>query len=156
MPSADVTRRTVLKISLGLSGVLATAGLIKFLGYQPSPSAPTRFTLQLPSAYLPGSVTSIVEARAWLVRDAAGLYAVSAICTHLGCTVKHVDQEFQCPCHGSKFNDSGFVLHGPATQPLPHLELTLAPEGQVVLDTKQAVPASQRLTETSSRIGSGG
>jgi cytochrome b6-f complex iron-sulfur subunit len=41
-------------------------------------------------------------------------------CTHLGCTFpwNNIDQEFQCPCHGSRYNADGSVLRGPAPLPL--------------------------------------
>ncbi|CUS99642.1 ubiquinol-cytochrome c reductase iron-sulfur subunit [Candidatus Kryptobacter tengchongensis] len=46
--------------------------------------------------------------------------ALSMICTHQGCTVSWVNssQQFQCPCHGSKFDKDGKVIQGPATQNL--------------------------------------
>jgi Rieske Fe-S protein len=49
------------------------------------------------------------------------LKAISALCTHQGCTVRwqSVDQPLICPCHGSKFALTGKVEHGPATEPLP-------------------------------------
>ena len=48
------------------------------------------------------------------------LSAVSAKCTHAGCTVVWKEKgEFDCPCHGSRFDTSGKVLVGPATAPLP-------------------------------------
>jgi cytochrome b6-f complex iron-sulfur subunit len=145
MASPDMTRRTVLKLSLGLSGLLTLTGLIKFLGYQPASSAPTHFTLDKPQAYLGTTATSIAAAKAWLLRDEGGLYAVTAVCTHLGCSVNFTEGEFKCPCHGSQFNAGGFVLKGPATQPLNHLELSLSDDGLVVLDTTKTVPATQRL-----------
>jgi cytochrome b6-f complex iron-sulfur subunit len=41
-------------------------------------------------------------------------------CTHLGCTFpwNEIDQQFQCPCHGSRYSADGSVLRGPAPLPL--------------------------------------
>ena len=51
--------------------------------------------------------------------------ALSARCTHLGCTVHWVSEEkrFKCPCHGSQFAADGSVLHGPAERPLDRLRV---------------------------------
>lgn len=46
---------------------------------------------------------------------------VNAVCTHLGCVVpwnKNAEQ-FQCPCHGSRYNFYGKVVRGPAPLALP-------------------------------------
>ncbi|HEY5713056.1 MAG TPA: FAD-dependent oxidoreductase [Allosphingosinicella sp.] len=54
-------------------------------------------------------------------RDEAGaLHAVSAVCTHLGCLVgwNETDRSWDCPCHGSRFDCDGGVIHGPAVTPL--------------------------------------
>lgn len=46
--------------------------------------------------------------------------AISAKCTHAGCTVQWQDgKELLCPCHHSRFDLAGKVLSGPATKPLP-------------------------------------
>src|SRR4051794_30845558 len=64
----------------------------------------------------------IVEKGLVLTRDASGaVHAVSATCTHQGCTVSAPKSGVvSCPCHGSRFDAaSGRVLRGPATRPLP-------------------------------------
>ncbi len=62
-------------------------------------------------------------------KDADGTpHAVSASCTHEGCTVtwNNADRTWDCPCHGSMFASDGSVIHGPAVEPLPHVELPAA------------------------------
>ncbi len=56
-------------------------------------------------------------------KDESGkIHAVSAICTHLGCTVgwNNKDKTWDCPCHGSRFTKDGKIIHGPAIKDLPH------------------------------------
>jgi cytochrome b6-f complex iron-sulfur subunit len=45
--------------------------------------------------------------------------AVTAVCTHFGCTItRHDSQVYECPCHGSRFTTAGAVVRGPASRPL--------------------------------------
>jgi cytochrome b6-f complex iron-sulfur subunit len=141
-----LSRRAILKLSLALSGLLGLGGIARFLSYR-EPSAANRvFSLGPPEGYDVGSVTPFPHARAWLVRDADGFYAMSSMCTHLGCAVAHEAEAFACPCHGSRFTLEGMVLKGPALRPLDHLELTLSPDNQLVLDTSVQVPSITRLS----------
>ncbi|MCE2489379.1 MAG: ubiquinol-cytochrome c reductase iron-sulfur subunit [Anaerolineae bacterium] len=67
-----------------------------------------------------GSPVSRPDGRFWLSRPlvdgAPAVVALYAVCTHLGCLPKWVDvnDRFECPCHGSKFQKSGLYIEGPA------------------------------------------
>ena len=58
------------------------------------------------------------EARVALIREGEAVYALSLVCTHLGCTVNVTPTELICPCHGSSFDRQGRVLKGPADRQL--------------------------------------
>jgi glycine/D-amino acid oxidase-like deaminating enzyme/nitrite reductase/ring-hydroxylating ferredoxin subunit len=73
-----------------------------------------------------GAILSLDGQTAAVSRDASGeLKAVSASCTHMGCTVSWnaAESTWDCPCHGSRFAPDGRVLHGPATGQLARIEL---------------------------------
>ena len=56
----------------------------------------------------------------------------SAICTHQGCTVGAAAKDFDCPCHGSKFNtETGAVLNGPAVTGLTAIKVTVSGDAVV-------------------------
>lgn len=91
-------------------------------------------------------VTPFPEDRLWIFSDDEGLYAISAVCTHLGCIVSLVEGDgFFCPCHGSRFDARGNVLSGPAPRPLYYLKLSVAPDGQLVVNTQEEVARDMRL-----------
>ncbi|MEK6607419.1 MAG: ubiquinol-cytochrome c reductase iron-sulfur subunit [Myxococcota bacterium] len=83
----------------------------------------------------------IKDYRFWLVRTSDGFFALSALCTHLGCTPRWFEAEnkFKCPCHGSGFRGfPGPVLgrnfEGPAPRPLERMKIGVADDGQIVVD----------------------
>jgi len=63
--------------------------------------------------------------RAVVVKKDGKVMAMSAICTHAGCTVatNDGDKTLDCPCHGSRFNLDGSVKEGPASKPLATIEV---------------------------------
>jgi nitrite reductase/ring-hydroxylating ferredoxin subunit len=68
------------------------------------------------------------DERLILMRDTSGYYALSLICTHLGCTVIVTEDELSCPCHGSRFDRQGKVLKGPAGRPLERMKVEVRGE----------------------------
>ena len=72
----------------------------------------------------------------WVVRTTEHIYALSTVCTHLGCTPNWLDNErkFKCPCHGSGFRKSGVNFEGPAPRPLERFKIALADDGQILVD----------------------
>jgi cytochrome b6-f complex iron-sulfur subunit len=57
-----------------------------------------------------------------VARTDDGVYhAMTAICTHQGCSIDQYSsgsKEFICPCHGSRFSNTGTVTNGPASTAL--------------------------------------
>lgn len=100
--------------------------------------APKIFKAGLPEEYLMTTVSTkwIKDQKVWLIRREKGLYALSAICTHLGCTPRWVNEDglFKCPCHGSNYTIDGDVVAGPAPLPLWRFSIGLAEDGQVVIN----------------------
>ena len=72
----------------------------------------------------------------WLIRTTEQLYALSTVCTHLGCTPNWLQNEskFKCPCHGSGFRKSGMNFEGPAPRPLERYKISIADDGQILID----------------------
>jgi len=147
--STNPSRRDFLAL-LGRGALWATAGvtvvaLLRYLSFT-EPTPPQVFVLDEPSAYPLGTTTSVADGRAFIKHDDRGLYAINAMCTHLGCLVKQAQAGFECPCHRSQFAANGAVTQGPATLPLTYVALTLNAEGQVVVDVSQPVAETERLT----------
>lgn len=70
----------------------------------------------------------------WLVNTANGLLALNMVCTHLGCLFKWVDANgrFECPCHGSKFEEDGRYIEGPAPRSLDRFAVRVITAAGVV------------------------
>ncbi len=64
--------------------------------------------------------------------------AFSAVCTHLGCIVDWAParHEFDCPCHGARFDTNGHVIAGPPPRPLPAYTVAVV-NGEVIVTAGQ-------------------
>lgn len=95
----------------------------------------------------PVGVDFIADKRIFVVRKPNFIKVVSAVCTHLGCTVNWVAERdrWECPCHGSIFNPKGVVIHGPARRPLPWYDVTLKPDGRLYVNEMKIVPFTEEL-----------
>ena len=103
---------------------------------------PTRFRAGSPIDYPEGVVRLNKQQKAYVLGAAGGVYALSAVCTHLGCITRFLSDErcIACPCHGSRFDLEGNVTHGPAPRPLPWLEVSVDQGGTLIVDTSVVVP----------------
>jgi len=134
-------------------GALAVAGLgsgaVTYQYFSPNVlfEPPTRFRAGIPDLYPVNSVTFLQDQQVYIVRTAEGFYAVSAVCTHLGCVTqwKPEANQIACPCHGSKFQPDGKKVEGPAPRPLPHFAISLSGDGELVVDKLEIVKADQAL-----------
>jgi cytochrome b6-f complex iron-sulfur subunit len=137
---------------LGLASLLAAASALLFgaLGMLQLPkaavlSSPSRkFRVSLPESLAAGEAFVPAGRNVALVRDAEGIYAVSTVCTHLGCIVKPTAHDFDCPCHGSRFTPDGAVVKGPAPAPLAWLKVSAA-GGSLIVDEGATVKSGTRI-----------
>jgi len=128
------------QIGVGACAVVAVASGIVTLDYlepkvlfEPS----TTYVAGSPLDFAPGVVVPNQEKKAFVIGGANGIYALSAVCTHLGCITRYKSDEsvIACPCHGSRFDLEGNVTHGPAPRPLPWLDVSQDANGNLVVDT---------------------
>jgi cytochrome b6-f complex iron-sulfur subunit len=139
--SPSFSRRYFLElVGIGAIGV-TTVGSMVLSGEYLSPNVvkepPTRFKIGSPENFPPGSVTLNKEQKVFIVRAKEGyFYALSAVCTHLGCIANWKSEEgiVACPCHGSKFDREGNVIAGPAPRSLPRFAMSLDDQGLLVVD----------------------
>ena len=120
----------------------ASAGLLGALGRFFFPNVlfepPQEFKAGFPEEFALGQVDERFTAAygVWIVREETGFFVLSTVCTHLGCTPNWLsaDEKFKCPCHGSGFVKSGINIEGPAPRPLERFKITLAEDGQILID----------------------
>jgi cytochrome b6-f complex iron-sulfur subunit len=146
-----ITRRDFLnEITAGALGIAGLGSVVVTYGYfspnvlfEPS----TTFRAGNPDLYPVHSVTFLQDQQVYIVRMPEGFYAVSAVCTHLGCITqwKSDADMIACPCHGSKFKPDGIKIEGPAPRPLPHFAISLTADGELLVDKLQIIKPAQVL-----------
>jgi len=125
--------------------------------------APTTVKVGLPADF-PDGLKFLPDQRLFVFREGLTFHAISAVCTHLGCTVRaealsqpevmtvegaplRVTHRFLCPCHGSRYTGDGGNVSGPAPRPLAWYHLSVSPDdGQLVVDLAREVERDFRLT----------
>jgi cytochrome b6-f complex iron-sulfur subunit len=143
-----VSRRDV----LGLMSLWAAASAMFFalVGMLRLPKAAVlsspskRFRVTLPQTLAAGEAFTPVGRNVAVYRDEQGVYAISRVCTHLGCIVKPTAEGFECPCHGSRYDRNGVVTKGPAPRPLEWLEVK-EQGGTLYVDEGASVSAGTRV-----------
>src|SRR5512140_3775144 len=153
-----------LGIGAGATALVAQAGAsLRSLVPNVSYDAPTTVKLGPPNDF-PDGMKFLPDQRLFVFRDGNVFHAISAVCTHLGCTVRaealsnptvitsdgqglKVTHRFLCPCHGSKYAGDGSNVAGPAPKPLAWYHLSVAlDDGQLVVDLAHPVGHDFRLT----------
>jgi len=120
----------------------ATTGALSLVGRYMFPNVlfepKDTFKVGFPDDFEVGNVDTRFKEKfaVWIVRSVDGIYALSTVCTHLGCTPSWLSGEnkFKCPCHGSGFFKSGINFEGPAPRPLERFRIVLAEDGQILVD----------------------
>ena len=112
--------------------------MIRFLFPNVLFEPPQTFKIGFPDNYAKNSVDIKFKKQfnVWVVRDDETIFALSTVCTHLGCTPNWLPTElkFKCPCLGSGFRMTGVNFEGPAPRPLERYKISLANDGQILVD----------------------
>ena len=144
-PAPELGRRRFLSIAGSSASAVLLAGAVPACGASDGPPF-GKVAVGNVSALPVG--TLLIMGNVIVARDDQGVYAMTAICTHMGCMVRNVshtlDGGAHCPCHGSIYDANGAVTQGPAPRPLQHYAVTLAADGTLTVDGGQPVPAETR------------
>ena len=144
---SSASRRDFLTVAAVLSLLGAAVAAfrlgLRFLFPAVSYGPGSAFHVGSPADYPLGARRLLQRERVLLARDPSGFRALSAVCTHLSCTVTLMEWGFNCPCHGSKFDWDGLNFAGTAPRPLDCFQLSLSADGELVVDTRHVVPRDQ-------------
>jgi Rieske Fe-S protein len=176
--SREMSRRSFFALLGWGAFVVASAGALFQSCRYMYPSAtyeePAAFKADPPTVYPVGSTTVLTDKRVVINRDPNGFYAISLICTHLGCTPRYFTDVtsdlvaqgltlrdpdthlvanrsnpqlpgFKCPCHGSRYFRDAINFYGPAPRPMDRLYMEVSRDGKLYIDRSRIVDRSFRL-----------
>ena len=140
-------RNFIRKAAITLSSVAGALLGVSFLNQfsQRTRGAGKRVKVGDISDFPVDTYTFIEDHKIFVYRDHEGMKAVSAVCTHLGCIVQHTADGFECPCHGSRYDNSGAVKSGPAPTALSWYKMDKAPDGKFIVDLDHINDAEEML-----------
>lgn len=133
--------------AFGIAAVGASVVTYQYLLPNALFEPPMSFRAGTPGLYPLNSVTYIEDQEVYIVHKPEGFYAVSAICTHLGCITqwKPALNLIACPCHGSEFKADGTKVRGPAPISLFHWAITLNANNELFVDKTKTIPYGDAL-----------
>ncbi len=179
--SREMSRRSFFAmVGWGAFTVASLAALWESLNFLILPRTalyedPSAFKAGAPGDYAVGSTTVLTDKRVVINRDPDGFYAISLICTHLGCTPRYFNDVtsdlvakgisgikdpdtgqvantknpalvgFKCPCHGSRYFRDAVNFFGPAPRPMDRIHVEVAPDGKLFIDRATIVDRHFRL-----------
>ena len=132
------TRRDFLGLAAAWSAISAFAmallGSLRLPMPSVFPESDARVKLGKPGGFAPGSTTYFPQQRLWLYRGDGGFHALSAVCTHLQCTVQYRSDREQiwCACHNGFFDLAGRNIGGPPPRPLDPFDVAVRQDEVVV------------------------
>ena len=139
-----VSRRDFLGIAAFGAAILgsigALAGSLRFVKADVYSEESKKFKIGKTENFPIGTTRKIEDKNVFMFSDENGLFAISAVCTHLGCIVSPSEFGFQCPCHGSQYDEDGNVIGGSAPRPLQWFEINQEVDGTLFVDAGKAVP----------------
>ncbi len=144
----EVSRRDFLGLaSIGmavLASIPVIGGAFRMVKANVRYEESTKFKIGMLEDFPVGSVKKIDDKKVFIFSDENGLFAMTTVCTHLGCIVFKTEWGFQCPCHGSQYNGSGKVIGGPAPRSLAWFEISQDIDGTLVVDASKEVSAGTK------------
>jgi len=177
--SREMSRRSFLAITgwvgFSVASAIALYQSLKFIYPNATYEDPLAFKADPPTTYAVGSPTVLIDKRVVINHDPNGFYAISLICTHLGCTPRYFQDVtsdlvdagtsiskdpdtgqlatkanpalpgFKCPCHGSRYFRDAINFFGPAPRPMDRVHLEVAPDGKLLIDRSVIVDRAFRL-----------